>query len=203
MRQKGNVLIIVIIIISLLGTVGYLYFKNTQLQKNVGDNALQSATPSGDKTEPSKTSDPTAEWNKFTNEDYSFKYPLNWDTCIIGENSNSRMVGPKDDVDKVRNMKGGFGGGTFLTFTITTLTEKPVWETDEYWTVTSAPFKVGGLDATKYNISVIQDGPGFSTGDKITSVLVKRNDKFFQLELLKQMYKDIYDQIVSSFKFVD
>lgn len=202
MRQKGFVLFPLVIIVVLLGAVGYLVYQNTQLQKSSGNLNSTSVTPSGNLAKSSSTPDPTAEWETFNNGVYYFKYPITWDTCLIGENMDYYMVGPKEKVDKVRPMKGGFGGGTFLTLTIGTSTEQPAWTTDENWKVASEPIEVNGVSGTKYSVSVLQDGPGFSAGDKITNVVLKHDDKFIQIELLDQTYQDIYEQILSTFKFL-
>lgn len=199
MKQKGSVLLPVIIITSFLGVIGFLFYQNTQLPSQ---NQAQSESPTPKLTTKTTNPDLTSEWIKFNNDTYTIKYPDSWDTAVIGDNSSSRMVAPKEIIDKVKQAKGGFGGGTFLTITINTNAEKPVWETSEYWTVTNEQINIDGVSATKYNISVIQDGPGFSSGDKITSVVVKYNGKYTKIELLDQKYKDIYNQILATFKLV-
>lgn len=147
--------------------------------------------------------DSTASWKTYTNKVFSFKYPVLWDTFMVGENTGSTlMVAPKEKVDKVKQIDGGFGGGTFLTLTINTKSEPPVWKTDEYWQVTSEPINVGGEVGTKYNINVIQDLPGLAKGDTTTSVVVKSGGTYVQIDLLDQTYKDEFNQILSTFKFI-
>jgi len=78
-KQKGFVLLPVIIIIVLLSVVGYSIYENTQLQKSGGNTASQSNLPTQNLPKPSTTPDPTVNWKTYTNKDLSirFKYPEN------------------------------------------------------------------------------------------------------------------------------
>ncbi|HUC94709.1 MAG TPA: hypothetical protein VMR19_01750 [Candidatus Saccharimonadales bacterium] len=94
MRQKGSALLPIIIIIALIGVVGYLVYQNIQLK-----NGSVNPTPIVPNTvanlpEPSLTSDPTANWKTYyhKNLDISFKYPPDWTVQIssyIGESLDS------------------------------------------------------------------------------------------------------------------
>jgi len=192
MKQKGSILLPTIIIVSFIGVMGYFFYEKSK---------PLTVIPTTKLTETATDSVSTSPLKEFNGEKYSLTYPTSWDTAVIGENKNSRIVAPKEIVDKIKQMQGGFGGGTFLTLTINTDVEDPIWKTSENWIVTSEPIKIDNISGTKYNISVIQDGPGYSVGDKITSVVVNYKDKYTKIDLLDQKYKDIYDQILSSFEF--
>jgi hypothetical protein len=147
------------------------------------------------------TPDPTADWKIYTSKIFSFKYPVSWDTYIIGENTASTlMVAPLERVNSMKQTEA-MGGSNILTLTITTKPDAPTWKTDEYWQVISEPISVGDIDGTKYTINVIQDLPGFSKGDTITSVVIKNESTYFQIDLLDQAYVEIYDQILSTVNF--
>lgn len=210
MRQKGFVQIIVIVLL-LVFVGGVAYYFGVK-KGNIEPVPTQSTTsdkidtPISTTSTTKPTTNPTVNWKTYTNSQnkFSFKYPASWDTYPLGESNqvSTLMVAPQEKVDKVKQMQGGFGGGIFLALTISIKTKPPVWETDENWQVTSQPIEIGGVSGTKYNINVIQDMPGLSKGDKTISVVVKNNEKYIQIDLLDQTYKDIFDQILSTFKFL-
>jgi hypothetical protein len=96
---------------------------------------------------------------------------------------------------------GKFWSGTFLVLTLNIKTEVVERKSNEYEQVTSKPISINNINGTKFDINIIQDEPGFNKGDKITSVVVKKDDIYIQIDLLDQTYKDIFDQILSTFKF--
>jgi hypothetical protein len=160
--------------------------------------------PESPSTTPSPMPDETADWKTYSNTVFSFKYPAAWDTLMVGEDpGKALMVAPKEKVDKVRQMTGGFGGGIFLTLTISMRSTPPDWKTEESWNVTSEPIVVDGITGTKYTVNVVQSLPGLSEGDRITSVVLKKDATYIQIDLLDKTYETMYDQILSTFKFVD
>ena len=203
-KPKKNNLVVILLSVLLLISISVSIFFALQTQKLAKQLSQLQVQPTSIPA-PSATADSTSNWKTYSNTGYSFKYPIEWDTYSLGEEGakSTLMIAPKEKVDKVRQIPGGFGGGTFLTLTINTKSEPPVWKTDEYWQVTSEPIKVGGIDGTKYNVNVIQDLPGLSKGDKIISIVVKNNSTYIQIDLLDQTYKEIFDQILSTFRFTN
>jgi predicted small lipoprotein YifL len=188
------ILLFFLVTLAAAGYYGYLYWQETN---------KKAPSPTTEPT-PVETTDPTADWKTYTNTKYgySFKHPSSWDTYTIGESAEGTLIiGPQEKVDKVRQMQGNFGGGTFLVLTLNIKTEVVERKSNEYEQVTSKPISINNINGTKFDINIIQDEPGFNKGDKITSVVVKKDDIYIQIDLLDQTYKDIFDQILSTFKF--
>jgi len=77
--------LLVLVIIILVGAVGYLVYKNHQDTKNTSTSISKSKVVSPVKT---TTTDPYTGWDSYTlkNENASFKYPSNW---LLTDSSNN------------------------------------------------------------------------------------------------------------------
>jgi len=203
-KSKSWLLILLIILVILLsfGTAGFFAYKYVQLKNQaptVTPTPLVSPKPTVEVGSPMP--DETADWKTYSNTVFSFKYPVSWDTHMVGEDpGKTLMVAPKEKVDKVKQMTGGFGGGIFLTLTIGMRSTPPDWKTEESWNVTNEPIVVDGITGTKYTVNVVQDVPGLSEGDRITSVVLKKDATYIQIDLLDKTYDTIYSRILSTFK---
>lgn len=80
MRQKGFAPIIILVLI-LLGVIGYFIYQNTQLQKSNSNVTSPSTVPNANLLQSSPTPDPTVNWKTYTNTKYGYsvKYPSNWE----------------------------------------------------------------------------------------------------------------------------
>lgn len=113
MRQRGFVLLPVIII-ALIGILGYFVYQNTKLQ-NVGVNSTSpSSVPNTNFPKPSTTSDPTANWKTYedTINKFSIKYPNGWSVSKQGGafpwiNIDSPDIAPKGSQDTSIGMSVG------------------------------------------------------------------------------------------------
>jgi len=87
MKQKGIVLLPIVIIIALLGTLGYFIFQNLQLREIVESPEPTPTTPNTNMPTPSQTPGPTTNLKTYTDEKFkiSFQHPSNWQEVI---NSN-------------------------------------------------------------------------------------------------------------------
>lgn len=142
------------------------------------------------------------QWKNFNNESFSFYYPGNWDIHAFGTGPESAiMVAPVAEIQKVKDLNGGFSGGSFLTLTVNKQKEVPVWQTDAFWKVTDEPTTLAGSNAVKFTMEILQDGPGFSKGDTITSVVTKKGDYYIKFDLLDKKQKEVYDKILSTVVF--
>jgi hypothetical protein len=198
-------LVILVVLIS-LGAAGFFAYKYVQLRNQipaVTPTPTPFSTPTPDPTADLSRDEVLRDWKTYSNTVFSFKYPAVWDTFMVGEDpGKALMVAPKEKVDKVRQMTGGFGGGIFLTLTISMKSTPPDWKTEESWNVTNEPIVVDGITGTKYTVNVVQSLPGLSEGDRITSVVLKKDATYIQIELLDKTYDTIYSQILSTFRFV-
>lgn len=186
--------IAVFVVLSLLFVGVYFVFPRISGTKQVITN--QETTPA------SPTPDVMAQWKTYSNDIYSFKYPQDWDTTLVGElPSHALMVGPQDKVADVAKLQGGYGGGKFLIMTVDYRNEAPQMKSDESILFTSAPFQVGSLNGTKYTVNALQDLPGLNKGDVTTTIVVKTGDVYAIIELLDNQYSSTFDSILSTFQF--
>src|SRR3989344_1328509 len=184
-----------IIFLILLGSGSY--FLNQKTQKQV----VTAPTPT--------PVDETANWKTFdsANRSYTFKYPPEWDVFADGVNE-SAVIAPKDVIKTVRKQHeiGPAGGSTYLTLQISTYTTPLTDEellSNDVKQVVKKEITIDNIVANQYIATYTQDIPGINKGEIITSTIFQHNDKTYAIDLLKNEYKDIYDQILATFKFTD
>ena len=169
-----------------------------------------SATPS-----PKSTSDETTNWKTYTNTEYGYKisYPQNWfiqnpygetasGNCIDSETSNKIVV-----FSRIKLTYCGFVGEqlppTEADMTILVLEER--WP-DVVGTILGEPdakIMLAGEKAAKYKFTEKSQLPDIQA----TRIYFNHNDKGY-LIFLKQIdrlgtYNQIYDQILSTFQFIN
>lgn len=85
MKQKGFILFSVIIIIALIGAVGYLIYQNTQLKKGYIKRAFPTIVPTTYFSEPSPPSNLEYNWKKYKNDEFGFEisYPDKYNMTIL------------------------------------------------------------------------------------------------------------------------
>lgn len=98
MREKGFAPLIIVIMLALVGVVGYLAFQNTQLRKVLptptqtpSSTASITATQVTPTVKP--TADPTANWKTYlnTSSKYSIKYPADWGIENVSAGGNGAL----------------------------------------------------------------------------------------------------------------
>jgi len=209
-NQKGFIPVIIILIV-LLGFVGVYYLgtlKSKPANVNPSSSPLavdtQSAIPAVPTIKP--VTDPTLNWKTYTNNEFSFRYSDDWAvyTPEVEGNALRMYLGPQSVINEIKSLfsRGdGFGGGKFLTFTISEVENMPDYQSDEFQTVMRSNAQISNVKSDRYITDVIQDMQGFSKGDKIETIVVSTNGKYLVISLLDYQYKKIFDQILSTFKF--
>lgn len=209
--KQSNFLVILLSILLFIAVAiaGFFAFQTQRLvaELKIKNEELIVKTPEPT-AEPITTTDPTTDWKTYTNKNFSFKYLNSWEVYApqIEGNALNLYIGPKEVVDEIKTLfgrGGGFGGGKFLTFTISEVDNMPIYQSDEFQKVTMVKIKVGSVDATKYITDVIQDMQGFNKGDKIETIVLSLGNKYTVISLLDYQYKNAFDQILSTFKFID
>lgn len=89
MRQKGFVFLPVLIIIALVGVLGYFVYQNNQLRKNQIITITPTNTPATDIASASPSPNPISDWKTYSNNLYSLKYPTHW---ILNDLTNGEQV---------------------------------------------------------------------------------------------------------------
>jgi hypothetical protein len=136
---------------------------------------------------------------------YEFKYPENWDTTKIGD---TIIFAPRDTIEEINQISGGVGGGKFLTLTIHYYTAQEYQEisrhqSDEYQDVISNPIILSGIEGKRYISTILKDLPGTEKGDIYTDIVLPFKDGFLEITLLDNQFSDIFNQILSTFRFID
>lgn len=199
MRQKGFAPILILLVllgVGLMAYFGYLYNPSTQPTPVPTSSSIPTTITSA-------TPDPTENWKTYTdkNGEFIFRYPNDWGILDVG---GALMVGPLPDVEKVNKMvnRGGFGGGKFLISLINIHDVEPEPISSEYSTIMKSTFQIDGKTANLYQSTQLLDSPGASKGDISTSLVIPLKNRYFYYSLLDQVYKQTFDQILSTFKFI-
>jgi hypothetical protein len=193
-RQKGFGLLPVIIIIALIGVVGYLIYQNTQL-RNLGVNPSPALTNSATNLpETSPTSDPTANWKTYTNDKLlvSLRYPTESGLQVFTYSTN--------DFDIAIN-KGQYDSLFFELVRLPNL-DLQDWYHKAYTStkqdraqppeLQSGP-QIGGLNSYKADFNL--EGAG-----KVIFIFVQKNKDLYEIHV-PISGNEIQYQILSTFKF--
>lgn len=92
MRQKGFAPIIILLVLVILGVVGYFAYSKGYININPSK-STPTVNPQLDLTS-SPTPDPTANWKTYTDSDniFSIKYPSDWYYFVSSSNESGRYV---------------------------------------------------------------------------------------------------------------
>ena len=162
---------------------------------------------------PTPTTDPTANWKTYTDENthIQFKYPPNW---YAQKNINSTFTVFLED-KPFQIIKGEFMTSIIIGLNELENTasgqklyaEKTLEEGVERFkglfdpkTVQITELTIAGKKAAKLSGLL---GPGMLEGEYFVSTLIQLKDKLLVVTLTKKSYEDVYNQILSTFKFLD
>ena len=191
----------VIIIIILLGVVGYLIFKNTQIQKNNGNSTLTSIVPTQIINKASPTLNPTANWKTYYNsiDKFSFKYPSTWTIDTKGdkgdekgENIQVKLTKDQAVIQIYANMVGIGGLGRDYQGTKFQIDGNNLYMYKVVNTFNNT-IQIGITDSLTQSLGV------FRVSDKTYSITLSYPNSFTQTQITD--FEAIFDQILSTFKF--
>jgi hypothetical protein len=200
MRQNGNTLIGIVIGVVIVLLVGAAYFLGTQknfFKTPVATNMpvmtnVATSTPVVQSTN-NPSSDPTLSWKTYSDTHFSFKYPSNWNTKLLSDQSQDVIVTPN------QIPQGGVDGGKWETIVVSLDpgAENEYTSNDEK-DVKSKAVTVNGVSATEYTKTFKIDEPGINKGDVIVDTVLTVNGKKYVVELLDPKYVEIYHQLLST-----
>lgn len=201
--QKGfsSVIILIIILLS-AGIVGAYYFGKLS-NKSTQSPPSQTQTPQPTLIpQPTSTSDETTNWKTYTSNEYgySFRYPNDWDAIVKG---TSLIIAPQSIIADIKKIPGGFGGGKGLVSALYVNKERVPTKSDEFQQVSSTQITIDGKNATLHVVTVTQESPLGKPGDQVIQIEIPFDKGFIEYELVDTKYRSIYDQILSTFKFLD
>lgn len=208
-QPKPNNFLVILLSVLLIISVAISGFFAFQTQKLVKElTGLRTTSAPVATTIP--TAEPTTNWKSYTNKVYSFKLPIDWNTYIgVSEGKNDQIfVAPLAKTIQIKKMwesGSGFGGGPFLNMSIQMDNDikNYVPKSDEYQKVTAKDIIVSGIASKLYVTEVLLSSPMGEPGDKLYSVQILYKNNAYNIQLFDGQYKTEFDQILSTFKFLD
>lgn len=149
-----------------------------------------------------ESDDLTDGWETYVNEEYGYKikHPRDWSSLQLGK---TIIMAPHDIIKGIKEIKGGFGGGDFLTTTIHIYDEPLSRQSDEHRKVIQESIIIDNVKGVKYS-TINQDSYGMNVkGDLHISIVLPIQDKYINISLEDEQYLEIFNQMLDSFKFLD
>lgn len=208
MNQKGFVnIILVVVIVVLLGVVGYFTF--VKKPKPVAQQLAPTQVANTPKSSPAPTpapDDPTANWKTYTNTQYGieFKYPNNWETDAYDTNANNSFsihftnYKVKDRVDCSKFIGMEIQAGHTIEGSFDAFVKSEVNNIGMGPSGNLTPIIIGGHAAYKVENSGWDSacgGPGYFIQESSTKYVYIFSGRG------KETDQKIIDQIISTFKF--
>jgi hypothetical protein len=198
-KQTGSAhaIIIVILVIALLGTLGFVFWQNFMVENKTINPTITSEDKSAEKTNDEKEVDNTKLYNSET---YSFSYPdKGW---ILKDANEEQQTSPSISTEKFTSEPFRIISGAAVyvhSFPFTSTFEQRVKDDEFSANVFSdiSKTKVDGIDADSYTLRY--------EGVYYITEFVKDNRTYqirFQVaDGEKAQYEDVYKLFVTSFKF--
>ncbi len=188
--NKKSLILVGVAVLLVAGVVGGGYFLWSRSQNQT---IQSSPTPSAE-----STLDSTADWKTYTDDKRGFllKYPTDF---IISECKNGFHLFELSSKFKSSEFcETPPIGAISLDYSKSQLTTG--FEKSEEYKVTETSITIDGIKAQKQVVEKLKDAPG---PDYAVYVLFSNKDYFYNITLRDQYAEDIYNQILSTFKFVD
>jgi len=222
--QLPKILLMVLWALVVLGLIGGAYYlgtqKNTTIISNEKVKTLVNPTKEVHTTPINSvfpttiiTSQPISSGQVYSSavNNYSFQYPLDWQAVIISSSNQDVVVVPNSLAPALKaDIQKGEDGvcHPYYPIEITDVTNQS--QTDRfantnYQVVTQSPISISGINAKEYSVNMNFKPCDFDTG-KSQSIIVSHNGKIFSIDLNPSdvtAYKQVFDQLVSSFKFTN
>ena len=207
-KSKLTLIFLIVNLIIFLGLLTvFAYSKLNPVEKNQSSNIAQA---------PSPTPDPTADWETYYGKEFSFKYPAYMQLDSSGYVTDMSLApdGKIAEENTLYYQEGGIGGsggvfiqqgidiGTFIERRPTVVTQYTKQYREGFRN--AKKIKVDGHEA--YKVTENEEGGGY-TGKQINVFIIKDDEIFiFGTNIFpsnREDYIDLFDQILSTFKFTD
>ena len=190
-KPKNNSVLIILslFLVILVGLVAFLGYQNYQLQKQIS--LLTTPTPTASAIALA-TADPTANWNTFTTDLFSLKYPNDWNVPVKSTDSSGDTSYTFESGNFV--ITEGSGG-------IFNLEQKQSYDQliayEKKVTTGLKSITVSGIKTVEYFDT---DGPSTSA-PTIVLTDTKKNVYLISMAIPAESNSNLFDQIISTFKF--
>jgi len=189
-KSHGSKMMLVIfgaVMITLIGLGGYvLGTKNTQAP--VANNVI---------SQPSPTPDPTANWKTYANSQFTFKYPLDWKIS----KGDFTILLPIEEYRLPSNLrKEMYPGEKYSPITIT-FDKFIADKADSTKEITKNDIIISGIRTTEHTRRYLIATNNYPSGNEEITVPLEHEGKSYVLRLHNIQYKNVFDQILSTFKF--
>jgi hypothetical protein len=219
-RASAVVTAIIIIVVLAVITGGVWYFvinkpkACTQEAKLCPDGTYVSRTgPNCEFAECPTVKDQFKDWKTYQNEEYGFevKYPREWDYITLQITTNPIMFAPKDIISKVnesiKNIKNDKSWVMWFNIYDKNLFEKGILpyrgKSNEYIKTTTSIIEVDGSKQNMYIDEYIKDKGDYKTGDRTVDVDITIKEGYLTIYLFDYEYFNTFEQILSTFKFIE
>lgn len=211
-NQKGFTPIIILVILALV-VGGYFAYQNVQLKKS----ATQNQPTPAPLVSPSSTPDATANWKIFSDEQngIEFKYPQTWDAeKMLGWTFNVFLDDRSFEIPTQPTEFMTLIGVAFNEFMNTETNIKSYAEKTVEEAATRLKTYFFGQDVTEKDGLTVDGhkaiqldgilGPGMLEGQYFKYTLIQMDDKVLMVSLnINRDFERIYDQILTTFKFLE
>ena len=175
------------------------------------------------KTQPAATQSASTEnpdsigegWKVYSlQSDFEIKYPQSWNFYKFQENDIA--FGPKELIQANRERLENPNTGAMIGGKAWPVEIEPLNDTLYFYGGNSEPFIsddqrkvsseeviIDGIHAVRYTIVFNYEAPYISKGDTIEVVIIEKGSKTYSITLSDQRYRDIYDQILSTFQLTN
>ena len=205
MRQKGFVLLPIIIIVVLLGAVGYVVYSNTPVQKSAKNLASPSTVTTSNLTDLSQTPDPAWNWNTYTSTG-KYKYQVEVKGTPV-EDKTINSIAFAEGLDDI-SINCPRGSGKYLS----TLPDRNESTPNEggFEAIYYKQLTINGMKAVQFIWSTSGETGGFLYTDLLRNgdPLACEIETYIRYETSNDHYQEIIDQqtdynrVVNSFKFI-
>lgn len=183
-----------------LGAVAFLYYQNQQLKSMLASYQTPVSYPT-----PTATTDPTADWETYVNSEngYSIKFPKSDFTRLgcIGEELTAVKYGTDNRPSPMTMIACERDSRYDLeTKTYTTIQKEP--EETKYYNIVKKDVQLGGVlgKLYVYTFTNIEDGP---YPEWYAIAKVNKNNKTYEIYFSDKSKLDLFNQILTTFKFIE
>ncbi len=189
--SRGFAPLLLVIVIVFVSIGGILYYS---WQRGL----IKTSPIQGVQLTPTTGLDETANWEVYINQEigFSLRYPSN---MTVSECKNGfHMFTKSSNMQSAEYCETPPYGIISLVYSTTEIS--PGYEQSTDFKVTTIPYNIGGVAGRKQVVDKIRESPG---PDYSVHVIFNKNKYYYTFTVSDKNYEDVFDQILSTFKFLE